>query len=800
MNKKMLTDLLSKKVLVFDGAMGTMLQKKGLVSGECPEIYNLNQKEIIKDIHSAYIDSGAHIIQTNTFGANRIKLKAYNLEGEITEINQEAVRLAKQEEKENVLVAGDIGPTGKLLYPLGDLLFDEAYDVFFEQAKLLIDAGVDLLVIETMTDIQEARAAVIAAKDAGDVPIICTLTFDEKQRTLTGSDPESIATILEAIGVDVLGINCGFGPDLMIDIVKRMRKVTDKNIIVQPNAGLPVLVNGQTQFNLTADAMASYVEALVKAGVNIIGGCCGTTPEHIKAIRKMTNKLQPEPKAEIPFTKLASMTKTLILNEDLPTKVIGECINPTAKKYLAEAIKENKLSVLSKEAVKQVEANADIIDVNVGVNLTEERQVMKDAIYEIQRSIQAPVSIDTVNFEAMEEGLKAYSGKALINSTNGDEKHLHKVLQLAKKYGAAVLGLTLDHKGIPKKAEERFVIAEKIVNTAVEYGLNPKDIFIDTLVLTAGAQQDHALESIKTIRLVKEKLGVKTVLGISNISHGLPNRNVLNSTFLSMALEAGLDIPILNPYIESMWTVIKSSDVLTGKDKNAKEFVNYFSEEQEEKHQNRHVDTNIEHNLFKAIKNGEKDACVPLAKQLKKEGLASIEIVNKCIIPALEEIGKKYEEKIFFLPQLLLGAESAQQVFNYLEKDLKTVKEKKLGTVVIATVKGDIHDIGKNIVSIMLQNHGFHVIDLGKDVEEEKIIQTAVKEKADLIGLSALMTTTMPEMKKITEKLKKLEHKIPVVVGGAVVTESYAKEIGAYYSEDAVSAVRLAKRIMNIGG
>lgn len=799
MKKLEFIQLMKKNILLFDGAMGTMLQKYGLTAG-CPEEFNLNNEEVIKKIHRDYINVGCNIIQTNTFGANRVKLAEYGFQDFTHKINQKAVLIAKEAVgSDDILVAGDIGPTGKLMYPLGDRSFDEAYDVFYEQAMALVESGVDIINIETISDIQEARAAVIAAKDVGDIPIICSMTFNEDLRTLTGSDPETVATVLEALGVDVIGVNCGFGPDMMIEIVQRMSSVSDKSIIAQPNAGLPKLINEETYFDLTPKKMGSYIEILINAGVNIIGGCCGTTPEHIKEIKRSIQELKPIKKESKRFSKLASTTKTLILSGDKPTRVIGECINPTAKKYLAEAIKENNMTLLCQEAIKQVNAKADVIDVNVGVNLTQENNVMRDAVYEIQRVINAPLSIDTVNFEAMEAGLKACGGKPLINSTNGEEKHLEKVLLLAKRYGAAILGLTLDEKGIPKKAEERFLIAERIVNRALEFGIRREDIYIDTLVLTAGAQQQYALETIKTIEMVKKALGVKTVLGISNISHGLPNRPILNSTFLAMALKAGLDMPIMNPYVQRMWEVIRSSDVLTGKDLNAKKFIEVISDETDEKKEtvSKSEEKDVD-SLTEAIISGDKSSVPTLINDLNKKGHGALQLINDCVIPALEDVGLKYEKQIYFLPQLLMSAEAAQKAFNELRDELKESSNTKMGTVVIATVKGDIHDIGKNIVSIMLQNHGFNVIDLGKDVDSDEIIEVAIREKADIIGLSALMTTTMHEMKKITDLLKDNKIEIPVLVGGAVVNEEYAESIGAHYSNDAIDAVKTVKKILKV--
>lgn len=794
--------MLEKKVLTFDGAMGTMLQRMGLSTSECPEIYNLHNREIVKSIHQQYLEVGCHIIQTNTFGANKIKLQQYGLGDKTEEINRQAVLIAKEAAYGKGLVAGDIGPTGKFVYPLGEYSFEEIYQIFFQQAKALIEAGVDLINIETMSDIKEAKAAVMAVKDAGDIPVTCTMTFQENMRTLTGADPETVATVLESLGVDVLGVNCGFGPDMMIDIIKRMSQVTDSFLMVQPNAGLPKLVDGETIFDLSPEKMAGYVEGLIQLGANIIGGCCGTTPEHLQQIVDKAAEMKPVQKKKISFSKLASARKTLIIGDTYETRTIGGYINPTGKKYLTEMIKSENTSVLCQEAAKQVEAGAHIININLGVDTLDESKVMKNAVLEIQRSIDAPIALDTVNYHAMEEGLKGVEGKALLNSTNGKEDALHQVLDMAKRYGAAVVGLTLDEKGIPQKAEDRVRIAEKIVTAALDKGLRKEDIYIDTLVLTAGAQQDLALECLKAIRLVKKELGVKTVLGVENISHGLPNRSYVNNAFLAMALQAGLDLPIINPYHHNNWTVIKSTDVLVGKDKNAKAYIqwsninkNTASKEEIEETKEKEKASEAE-KLMKIIKQGDKPVAVPQVKLLMEEGMEPVEIINNCIIPALEKVGENYEKQIYFLPQLLLAAEAAQSAFQYLKEFVKEDTDKKLGTVVIATVKGDIHDIGKNIVAIMLENQGFHVIDLGKDIATEVIIETALKEDASIIGLSALMTTTMQEMKKVVATLQARNIHIPVMVGGAVVTEDYAREIGAYYAADAIEAVKTANKIM----
>ncbi|MTI54602.1 MAG: homocysteine methyltransferase [Geosporobacter ferrireducens] len=789
---------LEKEILIFDGAMGTMLQQSGLKTGECPEAFNLNREEAIYQIHRQYVEAGCKIIQTNTFGANRIKLSLYGLADQVAPINQKGAAIARMAAGEDCLVAGDIGPIGKLMAPLGPLSYEEAYHAFYEQALALIQGGVDLINIETMSDIQEAKIAVIAAKDAGDVPVICTMTFQKDMRTLTGTDPETAATILEALDVAVLGANCSFGPDLMIDILDRMNKVTSKPLIVQPNAGLPKLVNGETLFDLSPEAMSAYSKALVAAGVNIIGGCCGTTPLHMQAIAKSLAGETPTSREPIAFSKLSSGTKTVLIHETLPYNLIGECINLTGKKHLMEAVQNDNFHVIAKEAKSQVKAGAQIIDVNMGIRdgMISEEMAMLNAIMAVQRAVDAPLSIDTVNFEVMEAALKIYRGKPLLNSTSGEDASLDKVIALAKRYGAALLGLTLDQQGIPDTAEKRFQIAEKIVTRALAAGIPREDIFIDTLTLTAGAQQKWVPDTLKALRKVKTELGVRTILGVSNISHGLPNRRDLTATYLAMALEAGLDIPIINPYEEKIWAVLHSADVLTGRDQNAQEYIQWAAKK-EAKDGIMHIQSAEKENLLETIKRGERERVSDLIEMMKQQGLSAMDIIQGQVVKALEEVGEGYEKQTYFLPQLLMAAEAAQKAFSCLKDDLEQESYEKTGTYLIATVKGDIHDIGKNIVSIMLQNHGFRVVDLGKDVPAEIIIQKAIAEKPDIIGLSALMTTTMQEMKVVVEELRSKGLNIPVMVGGAVVTKAYAASIGAEYAEDAVEAVKIAKEIIS---
>ncbi|SHJ92196.1 5-methyltetrahydrofolate--homocysteine methyltransferase [Geosporobacter subterraneus DSM 17957] len=796
MKKEELYRRLEKEILIFDGAMGTMLQQSGLKAGECPEAMNLHHEESIFQIHRKYVEAGCRIIQTNTFGANRIKLDLYGLADQVEAINAKGAAIARKAAGEGCLVAGDMGPIGKLLSPLGPLSYEEAYHTFYEQAKALIEGGVDLINIETMSDIQEAKIAVIAAKDAGDVPVICTMTFQKDLRTLTGTDPETAAAILEALDVAVLGANCSFGPDMMINVLERMYKITKKPLIVQPNAGLPKLVNGETCFDLSPEEMAGYAKTLVAAGANIIGGCCGTTPGHMEAMAKTLSGEKPIQRQTITCSKLSSGSKTVFIDEALPYNIIGECINLTGRKHLMESVRENNFHVIAKEAQSQVTAGAQIIDVNMGIRdgMVREETAMVNGIMAVQRAVDAPLSIDTVNVEVMEAALKVYRGKPLLNSTNGEDASLDRVIHLAKRYGAAILGLTLDQQGIPETVEKRFHLAKKIVNRAVKAGIPKEDIFIDTLTLTAGAQQKWVPDTLKTLRRVKEELGVRTILGVSNISHGLPNRRDLTAAYLAMALEAGLDVPIINPYEEKIWAVLRSANVLTGRDEKAQEYIRWASEKVEaERSKEQKVK---KESLFEAVIEGERERVPNLIKGLQQQGFSAMEIIQEQVVKALEAVGEGYEKQTYFLPQLLMAAEAAQSAFVCLKEDLEQESYEKIGTYLIATVKGDIHDIGKNIVSIMLQNHGFKVVDLGKDVPTETIIQKAIEEKPDIIGLSALMTTTMQEMQEVVEGLKNKDLNIPVMVGGAVVTEVFAASIGAEYAADAVEAVKAAKRII----
>ena len=803
MNRKEFREKLQEAVLLGDGAMGTMLNE-AVPDALCPEALNLNAPEVVTQVHRAYAEAGSRIIQTNTFGGNPLKLKAYGMESATRQINETAVKLARQAASEGQMIAGGIGPTGKLMEPMGELSFDEAVACFTRQAQALIDGECDLILIETLSDLQEARAAVVAVKAVDpEIAIVCTMTFDAQQRTLTGADPETVATVLEGLGVDVLGANCGVGPDVMLSIIQRMRRVTDKPLAAQANAGMPVLRKGQAVYEMTPERMAPMALQLAEAGAAIIGGCCGTNPRHIGLFREAMAGHVPKRLAKPAFSKLAGASRMISIGPGMETPVIGENINPSARKVIRQALETDQLDSIVKEAVRQQDAGASLVDVNTGAPGVNQVGLMPRVIQRIQQVVSIPVAIDSTDPEVTEAGLKAARGKPLINSANGDPELLKSMVHLAVQYGAAMLCLTLDQNGIPEKAEERVAIAERMVEAALAGGMRREDIFIDPLTLTAGAQQSLVMETIRALEMIRERLQVRTVLGISNISHGLPARKPLNAAFLSMALGAGLDLPILNPCEPSYMQLLKASDVLTGKDVNAGFYIQASGSEGTGKKPDkiRPAAISSSQELEEIILSGEKERAANLVKELALEGWTSLGIIDRIITPALARVGDEYEAGRAFLPQLLMAAESAQAVFAAIRESLPGSQDsQRFGTVVMATVKGDIHDIGKNIVAVMLENNGFRVVDLGRDVTAETILETAEKEGAAIIGLSALMTTTMQEMKTVSDLMKYRGISTPLMVGGAVLSESYARQIGAVYASDAVQAVKTAKAIVASGG
>ena len=756
-----------KRPILFDGGMGTMLQRLGLKPGGCPDELNLTEPGMIKKVHRAYREAGSDVVTTNTFGANRIKLKEYNLEGRLREINVAAARLAREAAGEEGFVAGDMGPTGAFIEPVGEIGFDEAVEVFSEQARALKDGGADLFIIETMMDIKEVKAAIIAAREAG-LPVAATMTFDETMRTVLGTTPESFA------------------------------------LMAQPNAGIPVLKGGETVFPATPEEMAAYVPRLVEAGVRVLGGCCGTTPEHIKRFAGVFRATRPVARKPLLFTGLSSRTSFVIFGGGLPPVIIGERINPTGRKKFADEIKEGKITRLRTEAREQAEAGAHALDVNVGVPGIDEAVAMRRAIFTVNENSSLPVVIDSSSPAAIEAGLKAVDGKPLINSISGEEKKLREILPLARKYGGALLALTLDDTGIPATAEGRLKVAEKILKRALKAGVRKEDLIFDCLAMTVSADPKGALATLEAIRLIKEELGLATVLGVSNISFGLPARDVINAGFLTMALSAGLDCAIINPKNTEMMDAYHASLVLTGKDLRAERFIKRFHVESAVKEapaaEERKVPEGIRERLRKAIIEGDEENVTALVEAALKEGLDPLEVSNEGLVPGLEEVGRLFACNRYFLPQVMLSADTMKRAFERLKKEIKGRGGPKLGKVLLATVEGDIHDIGKNIVATLLENHGFEVIDLGKNVPTERIIEEAVKNKVDIVGLSALMTTTVMEMDNVIKKLKERGIKALTIVGGAVVTEEFSKKIGAdQYGGDAISAVEKMKRMVREG-
>lgn len=777
------------KFVIFDGAMGTMLQKHGLKQGELPECYNILYPQIIGKIHSEYINAGCNVITTNTFGANRYKLK--NTGYSVEEVIKAAVKIAKDVSKDNY-VALDISSIGQLMEPCGTLSFEDAYEAFAEQVKVGWDAGVDLILIETMSDIYEAKAAILAAKENSNLPIMCTMTFQEDGRTLTGTDPLTMVNVVQGLGVSALGINCSLGPKEIIPIVKEIVKYSKIPIIVQPNAGLPKLIKGETVFNIEAEEFTLYAKTLAEMGVTILGGCCGTSPIHIKALKELLDTLQPVTRNIECITAISSDCQTVILGNDV--KIIGERINPTGKKKLKEALKTNNMDYILHEAINQRDAGAHILDVNVGLPEIDEKAVMVKAIKEIQSIVNLPLQIDSVRPDVIEAAARSYNGKPLINSVNGKEKVMQEIFPIVKKYGGCVIGLTLDDSGIPSKAEDRLKIARKIVKTAEQYGICKDDVIIDCLVLTASAQQSDVQETIKALKLVKEKLGVKTILGISNVSFGLPNRALLNRTFLTIALGAGLDASILNPLDKEMVDTISAFNVLWNNDKQSKYYIGrYLGVASQDAPKEKIVNKDLK----KVIIDGLKDEAQGITKELLKR-FTGMYVVDNYLIPSLDVVGKKFETGEMFLPQLIQSAETVKKAFEVIKESitLGTTEQESIskGKIILATVKGDIHDIGKNIVKILLQNYGFDVIDLGKDVAIEVVVKAVKEHKVKLVGLSALMTTTVKSMEETITALRENEPSCKVFVGGAVLNEEYAEMIKAdWYAKDVRESIKIAQ-------
>ncbi len=767
------------RIKFFDGSMGTMLQSAGLEAGELPELWNLTNREKVLEIHNAYAQAGSEFITTNTFGANRLKFDNAD------EIIKAGVALAKSTGKR---VALDIGPTGKLLKPMGDLDFNDAVDIFAQMINAGKD-GADVVLIETMSDTYEIKAAVLAAKENCNLPVFVTMIFDEKGRLLTGADIKSAVTMLEGLGIDAIGFNCGLGPKQMLALVEEIRRWTELPIIVQPNAGLPESVNGKTVFNVSPEEFAIYMKKCAELGVSYLGGCCGTTPKHIEEMINACKEIPESIPEKKNFTLVSSYSETV----EIGTKpvVIGERINPTGKKLFKEALRRNDIDYIIKEGVSQKEAGAHILDVNVGLPEIDEPEMMKSAVYNLQSVLSTPLQLDSSDPLALEAGLRIYNGKAMLNSVNGKEENMKEIFPLAKKYGAVVVCLCLDESGIPETAQGRIEIAKKIVKTAEQYGIEKKNLIIDALTMTISTDKNNARETLKAVKYIREEMGICTVLGVSNISFGLPKRDAINTAFFTLALQSGLSAGIINPKSEAMMNAYYSFNALAGLDDNCTEYIESVTDTKTQT-------ASPEISLHTAIVKGLKDEAAQCARALL-ENSEPLDVINGYIIPALDEVGAGFEENRIFLPQLLMSADSAKAAFDVIkERMILSGQEEKSGNkIVIATVHGDIHDIGKNIVKVLLDNYGFDVIDLGKDVPEEEVLRAVEENGVKLVGLSALMTTTVPAMKKTIALLhEKTDAKI--FVGGAVLTPSYAKMINAdWYAKDAMESVRIAKEFFN---
>jgi len=782
----LIRDIINKQYVLLDGSMGTMLQEQKVIKNELPSLVCNTDLERVVSIHKGYLDAGAKIITSNTFSINSKKLGSKVLL-EKTIIN--AIKAAKMaaSDYEDVYVAYNVGPLGEMLKPYGTLSFDKAYLLYQEQVKIAISQGVDLFIVETFSDLLEIKAAILAIKEHSELPIFATMSFEENQRTYSGTDPETMAVTLEGLGVDALGVNCSLGPDLLIDIVKRISNITNIPIIAQPNAGLPILVDGETRFNLRPDLYAQQMKLIIEAGASIVGGCCGTTEKHIAKLKDVVSNTVFIKQVSEPVTAASSGVKTVLFDEDLV--IIGERINPTGKKDLQAALNNEDYDYVVKEAIKQVEEGSDILDINLSVAKIDEKMLFDNIIEDIQAVVDVPLQFDSSQPEVFEKSLRTYNGKPIINSVNGKQDSMDSIFPIAKKYGALVIGLTLDENGLPNTAEERLSIAMKIVNNAAKHGLNKKDIIIDCLTLTASAQQDQVKETLKGIRLIKEKLKVKTTLGISNISFGLPNRELINQVFLIQAIQSGLDSAILNSGDVKLMSAIYANNVLQGIDKNAQIYIDKVSDIKIEQIKN--DDISLPYAVFRGLK----DIAISITKDLVKE-VSPLDIIDKYLLPALDRIGKAYEEEEIFLPQLIQSAEAAKGAFSVINKELSSSHVHKKDKIVLATVEGDIHDIGKNIVKVLLENYSYNVVDLGKDVSAEAILKSCQANEVMLLGLSALMTSTVESMKKTIELLKAKMPAIKIMVGGAVLTREYAREIGAdYYAKDAQGAVRIANEV-----
>ena len=799
-------DYLGKEILYFDGAMGTRLQAAGLKPGELPEVWNITRGDVVADIHASYVRAGANILKSNTFGANALKMQGsgYSVENVVLAAFENARRAfasVPEMPEEKKFAALDLGPTGKLLAPYGDLQFEEAVSLYAEIVRAGVKAGADMVLIETMSDTYEARSAILAAKENSSLPVFVTFTFDKDGKLLNGADVETAVLMADGLGVDAVGFNCGLGPDLVAKLLPRARRVTALPIIANPNAGLPVEKDGKTVFSSGPEEFADYMLDVYREGGTVLGGCCGTDPGYIRLVAERTKGMKPVSWNETAVTKNAEKgdSVTAVTGYGAPVYfgkepvLIGERINPTGKPALKEALRNGDMDYICRLGLEQLDNGAHVLDVNTGLPGLNEAETLCKAVTSLQAITPAPLEIDTSNYEAMERALRLYNGKPLLNSVNGKPESMEKVFPLAKKYGAAVVGLCLDESGIPDTAEGRLAIADKIIQTAAEYGIKAKDIIIDPLALTVSTDSRNSAIDLAVIKALKTK-GIHTVMGVSNISFGLPNRDAVNSAFFAMSLAAGLSSAIMNPQSERMMEAYHAYCALSGADKGCKEFVARYADAPKTKT----AAVVSEYSLYDAIVKGLTDRSGSAAKKLLGENKTPLEIINGFIIPALNTVGEGFGKKTLFLPQLLMAADAAKAAFDELKKQMqkgRKTDDVRDDTIVLAVVKGDIHDIGKNIVKVLWENYGYHVVDLGKDVSAETVVEAVEKYQARLVGLTALMTTTVAAMEDTINALRR-KTDTKILVGGAVMTQEYAGSIGADgYAPDAVAAVNYANQI-----
>ena len=815
MTREAFRELVKNGPVLLDGATGTNLQKAGMPVGVCPEQWILENSEVLIDLQKRYVEAGTDILFAPTFTASRIKLKEYGLEDHLEEMNRKLVALSKEAAKgTNALVAGDLTMTGEQLYPLGDLMFEDLVDVYKEQAKIIAEAGADLFVVETMMSLQECRAAVLAIREVCDLPVMVSLTYNEDGRTLYGTDPVTAVVVMQSLGADAVGMNCSTGPEAMLEPIAKMAEYAAIPLLAKPNAGMPELIDGQTVFNVEPEEFAEVGKKLVEEGAAIIGGCCGITPEHIRALKEAVKGIPVKAPLQTKRRMLTSERKSVEITLDGRFMVIGERINPTGKKKLQAELKEGSLNLVRTMALEQEENGASILDINMGMNGIDEKEMMLRTIYEVTSTVDCPLCIDSSHVDIIEAALRIYPGRALINSISLEKEKFEKLLPIAKKYGAMFILLPLSDEGLPKDSAEKHGIIRTIMDEAVRIGMAKEDIIVDGLVATIGANPNAALECFETFSYCKNELELPTACGLSNISFGLPERTYVNTAFLTMAIANGLTMAIANPSQELLMNAAFASDMLLNKKESDIRYIermNFLSEKyagmERVMVQKTPAGTSAAggeirkestgSGVFQAVLKGNKEHVLEEVKKMLDGGAKPDEIINEHLIAAINEVGELFDKKKYFLPQLISSANTMKLAIEYLEPMLERSNTEAMATIVVATVEGDIHDIGKNLVVLMLKNYGYHVIDLGKDVPADVIVDTAMNEGAKVIGLSALMTTTMMRMKDVVELAKEKGCTAKIVIGGAAITESFSDEIGADgYSKDAAECVKLVERLL----